>query len=100
MPFFESKLGEDVYVFIDSESSGAFAKNEVETGMQPDKAFENMLKITSNVAKAFGDGMNAMLPLGGQATLNFGIKCEPNGNVMVATSPGSGQFSVTIKVGA
>src|SRR5688572_18111603 len=100
MPYFEAKLAEDLFVFIDSESSGAFAKNEADTGMVPAQAFENMLKITTNVAKAFGDGMNAMLPLGGTASLNFGDKCEPNGNVMVASAPGSGQFSVTIKVGA
>jgi hypothetical protein len=98
MAFFEAKLGEDVFVYVESESSGAFAKNAVETGMVPAAAFDNMVKIASGVAKAFGDGVKATLPPGATAELNFGIKAELSGTVMVATSPGSGQFSVTVRV--
>lgn len=100
MPFFETRIAEDVTILIDSMSSGAFAKNEVSSGMNPDKAFDNLVIIASNIAKGFGDGMNARLPLGGSAELQFGVKCDPSGAVMVATSPNEGQFAITIRVGA
>lgn len=97
--FFESKIDDQNWLLLETETSGAFAKNALEgSSMTPDMAFQNLCLVSSQVAA----GMVKILDekLAGtqlEVDVNFSVRSDAGGNVMVAMKPGEGQFSVTLR---
>lgn len=95
--FYETKLDENTWVLLDSESSGAFAKNETETKMSPAAALQNSLDVALNMGRALSSKLAVDIDPRMALDLQFGIKCDGQGNVMISSKPDGGQFAVTLR---
>jgi hypothetical protein len=96
--FFQSRVNATTQILIEAETSGAFAKNPLEAGLSPDRAFSNALSLAGQVGLALSEQLTSALgTVRAEVDFAFGIKCDPAGNVMIAKSPGDAQFAITVR---
>ena len=95
--FYQTRLDENTWILLDTESSGAFAKSELESDMTPATAMENTLELAHQVARAVSAKLSTDVDPRMAMNFTFSIKADASGNVMVAATHGIGQFNVTIR---
>jgi len=95
--FYETKLDDNTWIFLDTESSGAFAKNDLESTMTPAAAIQNSLDLALNMGRALSNKLAVDIDPRMAFDFEFAVKADAQGNVMVATNPGGGQFKVTLR---
>lgn len=96
MANYESRVG-NATLLIEAKSSSAFAKSE--SGIRPDPlgAIEAMIKnvkmIAGMVSKEVGPAvMNSPVNF----SMDFSVRADGNGLVMIGDTPESGQFRCTV----
>jgi len=81
-------------LLLEAETSGAFAKGELEERPVPEKATENAVRSAQLLAMYVADKLKPVLVDRGMAAeIAFGIRCDGNGSVMVAQDPARGQLA-------
>lgn len=98
--FYEVNFDEETRVLFEGQASGAIAKGGGGVGDNfiPDDALDNSLdlvrKVAMKVATEVSPSLDGTLC---SMELEFGIRADGNGTVMIAQTPQLGQFRVTIK---
>jgi len=96
MANYETRVG-NTTILLEAKTSGAFAKTESGIQADPLGALENIIKnikmIAGNVSREIGPAvMNS--PVNFQ--MEFSIRADGNGLVMIGETPDAGQFKVHI----
>lgn len=104
MAFFQTKLAENVMINIESEVAGGLSKTKGEKGtdmsITPENAFMNICKTMGLVSAAMAARIGPVLKqTNTKLDVQFGIKTDPSGNVMVPSQSSNGQFQCTLRLG-
>jgi hypothetical protein len=104
LAFFATKLADNVFINIEAEAAGGLAKSRGEGGkddsITPENAFINICKTMGLVSAAMAARVGPVLKqTNTKLDLQFGIKTDPAGNVMVPAQSVNGQFMCTLKLG-
>ncbi len=99
MATFITDLTDDVQIMLETETTGAFSKSELEVDANPIKAFQNSLNAVGQVANVLAERARAQLNEGVSGTIDvrLGIKIDGNGAVMIAQTAENAQLDVTIR---
>jgi hypothetical protein len=90
-------LGEK-QILIEAPVSGGLAKSESEVKPDPARAISNIIDTIKAVAEHVGQEMGPVLRKTGAAfELNFAVRSDSFGLVMISESAQVGQFQVTVK---
>lgn len=97
--FFQSKIDDSTWILVDAEASGAFAKNELEgdSQMTPANAVRNSLHVAAVMARALSAKLADDFDPRMEVQVEFGVKADGSGNVMIGTNPEGAQFRVTLR---
>lgn len=95
----ESRLDEETTLFVDVEPAAGFAKDDGDYDFHPDQILDNVVKVSSIVARRLADSANAMISEGkappSSLRLEFAIRVDGNSVVSLAPRPEWGHFRVT-----
>lgn len=100
MPVFVTQLEGDTMMLLEAETSGAFAKSELEIRPNPMAAFDNSVSMIGTIGRIIADRVAAEYSGGAieTAVVRFGVKVDGAGSVMVAQEGDKAQFTVTLTV--
>jgi hypothetical protein len=100
MPVLVTQLEGDTMMLLEAETSGAFAKSEMEIRPNPMAAFDNSIAMMGTIGRIMGDRLSAEFAGGGidSAVVKFGVKVDGAGSVLLAQEGEKAQFSVTLTV--
>ncbi len=89
-------------LLLEAKTSGAFAKSEGEIKADPRQAVVNMVQTTKQVAAYVSSqvGPAVMKSPGLSFELVFGVRADVAGLVMIAETPGEGQFQCRLSFSA
>lgn len=88
-------------LMVEVETTGAFAKSDLEVEVSPATAYQNGLAAIGQVgAHLAHEVRKQMQGTKSQVEVRFGVKLDGNGLVMLAMSPEGSQFDVTIRFNA
>jgi len=97
MAFFLTQITEDTEMLIETETTGAFNKSALEVRPDPKKAFLNTVDACNKLGVAFSDQLReTMDSTGCSIDMQFGIKVDGNGSVMIAKEMAGCQFRVAM----
>lgn len=103
MAFFQTKLADNVFVNLEAEAAGGMAKGRAEGGgdITPEGAFLAVAKTAGLMAAAFSARVGPILKQsnGAKMDVQFCIKSDSAGNVMISANQGVGQFVCTLHFG-
>ncbi|MBW1877673.1 MAG: hypothetical protein JRI25_07335 [Deltaproteobacteria bacterium] len=92
--FYPTYLDDDTVLLMETETSGAFMKSDLEERPEPEKATENAVKSAQLLAMYVADKLKPVLvDRGVAAEISFSIRCDGNGSVMVAQDSARGQLA-------
>jgi Trypsin-co-occurring domain 1 len=95
----ESKIDGNTRIYIDTEALGGFDKDASRTGGNPDEVIDNVVHISSTVARKLADAalLNASVaPAPAHLEVEFSLKVDDQGFVFVSRSFQEGQFKVRL----
>ena len=92
----EANLPSKVLLLIDCENSSAITKSESGELEDPDKVLEYVRTVVESVATELGG--NLALTPATSVTVEFAVRVNNGGAVVVAQRPEDGQFRVTLKL--
>lgn len=100
MPVFVTQLEGDTLIPLEAETSGAFAKSELEIKASPMAAFDNSVAAMGNLGRVMAGRIQEQFAGTGieSAQVTFGIKVDHAGMVMIAQEKDRAQFNVTLNV--
>ena len=98
MPVFVTQLEGDTMMLLEAETSGAFAKSELEIKPNPMAAFDNSVALMGTIGRIMSERLAAEFGGGGveKAVVSFGIKVDGAGSVMLAQETDKAQFALTL----
>lgn len=97
MAFFLTQITEDTEMLIETETTGAFNKSALEVRPDPKKAFLNTVDACNKLGVALSDQLREMMESTGcSIDMQFGIKVDGNGSVMIAKEMAGCQFRVAM----
>lgn len=89
----------DREILIEAPAASAFAKSEVEIEADPRDAIVNCIRTVQLLANEFGRELSRSLAGTGAAMeINFAVRADTSGMVMVSESASSGQFQCTLRI--
>ena len=96
--FYEVKVDDETHVMFEGMASGSLAKGSDGRSFIPIDAYKNSIDViktvAANVAREVAPGM---VGTGCTFDVQFSVRADGNGAVMLAQNPDHGQFRVTIK---
>lgn len=92
----EARIDQKLGLLIDCESSSAIDKSEGGGQADPDKVLYNVRTLVQTVASEMAAGLQ--LTPAQAVNVEFAVRINANGTVVVAQRPTDGQFRVTLKV--
>lgn len=99
--FYKTQISEETSIIIEAETSGAFTKSDLEDRPDPLRAGMNTINTIAKVAQQMAASLGPALDGTGLAIeVEFGVKADGVGMVMVSQNPDGGQFKVRIVRGA
>ena len=100
MAQFVTQIEGDHVMLVEAETSGAFAKSEVEIKPNPMGAFDTTIDAIGRIGKVCSEKLRASLAGTGteSAEIVFGIKCDQMGSVMIAQENEKAQFTVRMNI--
>jgi hypothetical protein len=100
MPVFVTQLEGDTMMLLEAETSGAFAKSDLEIRPNPMAAFDNSVALIGTIGRIIGDRITNEYAGGGieAAEVRFGVKVDGAGSVMLAQEGDKAQFVVKLTV--
>jgi hypothetical protein len=100
MAQFVTQIEGEHLVMVEAETSGAFAKSELEIKANPMTAFETSIGIMTRMGRVISSRVRAELAGTGvdRAEVVFGIKCDQVGSVMIAQENEKAQFTVRVAI--
>ncbi len=104
MAFFQTKLADNVFINLESEAQGGLSKTKGEgnadTSITPENAFLNICKTMGLVSAAMAARVGPVLKqTNTKLDIQFGIKTDPAGNVMIPAQTVNGQFMCILRLG-
>ena len=97
MAFFLTQITEDTEMLIETETTGAFNKSALEVRPDPKKAFLNTVDACNKLGLALAEQLqDTMDETGCAIDMQFGIKVDGNGSVMIAKEMSGCQFRVAL----
>lgn len=100
MPVFVTQLDGDKMILLEAETTGAFAKSDLEIRPNPMAAFDNAVDAVGTIGTILSDRIRdkfAGTPIE-TAAVTFGVKVDQAGAVMIAQEHDSAQFTVSLTV--
>ena len=95
---YEVKVDDETHILMEGKASDALAKGDSGHSFIPFDAFQNsvdiILKVSTAIAK---DVAPAMVGTGCTFEVQYSVRADGNGTVMLCQDPDHGQFRVTIK---
>jgi hypothetical protein len=92
----EARIDPKLSLLIDCETSAAIDKSEGGGQADPDKVLDNLRALVQTVASELAAGLQLTAAQG--VNVDFAVRINANGTVVVAQRPTDGQFRVTLKV--
>lgn len=97
--FYPTQLDDDTMLYLETETSGAFAKSDLEVRPDPLSA----LKGAVDMAKTFSAYVaREIKPVLNQhqmyAEITFAVKCDGHGSVMIAMDKDKGQLTCKLAI--
>ena len=94
-----SRLDEDTIILVETESSGAFNKGDLEVQPEPERAIFATVETVQKLSRVLAAGI---LPTvrdirAGGFEIQYGVKIDANGSVVVSSSAAQGKFLVTLR---
>lgn len=98
--FYITHLDDDTSLVLEAETSGAFAKSDLEVKPNPTKALINAVATARTFARFLANELGPTLKeTGAEADITFSIKADSQGMVMIGMKPGEGQIHCSLKFG-
>jgi hypothetical protein len=99
MAFIVSRLDEETIVMVETETTGAFSKSELEIKPDPERAIYNSVDQISKMSRTIAAGIIPSLRevRASNFEMVFGTKIDGAGAVMVSQRPEDGQFRITLR---
>lgn len=100
MAQFVTQIEGDHVILMEAETSGAFAKSDLEIKPNPMGAFHVTLESIGLIGRVAAAKLRETLAGTGTETaeLGFGIKCDQMGSVMIAQENEKAQFTVRMNI--
>lgn len=96
--FYEVNFDEETRIMFEGQASGAIAKGGTRNNFIPDDALDNCIDVMKKVAMRIATDVAPVVDGTVCAMeVEFGIRADGNGTVMIAQDPRIGQFRVVIK---
>ena len=96
--FYEVKVDDETHILFEGMASGSLAKGSDGRNFIPMDAYKNSIdvirKVASSIAKEVAPGM---VGTGCTFDVQFAVRADGSGTVMLSQNPDHGQFRVTIK---
>ncbi|MFK7931621.1 MAG: hypothetical protein AB8H79_25810 [Myxococcota bacterium] len=96
--FYEVNFDEETRIMFEGQASGAIAKGGQRNSFIPDDALDNCIDVMKKVAMRLATDVAPVID-GTVCSMEveFGVRADGNGTVMIAQDPRLGQFRVVIK---
>jgi hypothetical protein len=100
MAQFVTQIEGDHIILMEAETSGAFAKSDLEIKPNPMAALGNSMEAVGRIGSLCSERLRAVLAGTGteSAEVSFGIKCDQIGSIMIAQEHEKAQFSVRLNI--
>jgi hypothetical protein len=96
--FYEVKVDDETHILMEGKASGALAKGNDGNNFLPFDAYANCIDIVRKVASSISSEVApAMVGTGCTFEVQFAVRADGNGTVMLSQDPNNGQFQVTVK---
>lgn len=96
--FYEVNFDDETRIMFEGQASGAIAKGGQKTDFIPDDAFDNSIDLIKKVALRIATDVGPVVDgTVCSMEIEFGVRADGNGVVMLAQDPSIGQFRVVIK---
>lgn len=99
MAFIVSRLDEETQVLVECETTGAFSKSDLEIKPDPERAIfvtvENIASLSRTLAMGIVPTLREVRA--SNFEVQYGIKIDGNGSVLISQRKEDGQFSVTLR---
>ena len=96
--FYEVKVDDETHIMFEGMASGSLAKGSDGANFIPIEAYQNSVdvirKVAASISKEVAPGM---VGTGCTFDVQFSVRADGNGTVMLGQNPDYGQFRVTIK---
>ena len=98
MATFVTQIEGDTMMMMEAETSGTFAKSDLEIKPNPMAAFDNAIDNASLMARVLSGKMSQALAGTSveSAEVSFGIKIDQAGSILIAQESDKAQFQVRI----
>ncbi len=99
MAFIVSRLDKDTIVMVETETTGAFSKSELEVKPDPERAIINSVETITKMSRTIAAGVIPSLRevRASNFEMMFGMKIDGQGAVLVSQRPDDCQFKVTLR---
>jgi hypothetical protein len=95
--FYEVDINEETQILLEGQASGALVKGRGGPSFMPSEAFKNSIDIIKLVASTVAKEVSpAMVGTGCTYEIEFSVRTDGNGTVMLAQDPSLGQFKVKV----
>ncbi len=99
MGYIVSRLDEDTVIQIETESSGAFNKGDLEIQPDPERAVFQTVETVQRLSRVLAAGI---LPTvrdvrASGFEIAYRVKIDASGAVAISSNPSEGQFQVTLR---
>jgi hypothetical protein len=100
MAQFVTQIEGEHLIMVEAETSGAFAKSELEIKANPMTAFDTSISAIARLGRVLSTRLRTDLAGTGteRAEIVFGIKCDQVGSVMIAQENEKAQFTVKVSI--
>jgi hypothetical protein len=96
--FYPTQLDENTQVLIEAPASGALGKSDMEIRPDPLRALLNCQDLVGKIARGFATSVgNALDGTGMDFEVEFAVRADAYGSVMISQHTGEGQFICRIK---
>lgn len=97
--FYPTELDAETTLYIETETSGAFAKSDLEIRPDPLKALVNAIEMAKTLSRHLAKEIKpALREYNMDAELSFGVRCDGHGSVMIAMDKDKGQLSCKLTI--
>ncbi len=96
--FYPTLLDDNTQILIEAPASGAIGKSDLEVRPDPLRAVINCQELVGKIARGFATSVgNALDGTGMDFEVEFAVRADGNGSVMISQHTTEGQFICRIK---
>lgn len=97
--FYPTQLDEKTMLYLETETSGAFAKSDLEVRPDPLKALVNAVDLAKTFSRHLAREMKPVLTENNMdAEISFAVRCDGHGSVMIAMDTDKGQLACKLSM--